>query len=83
MYKLSELLWHCRDLSESVSAATFVSEYKQFFGCENNLDIPSDTKVQCGDFIFLRKAVEGLNLNTTRLDTCTIYDITDSNAKTY
>lgn len=83
MYKLSELLWHCRDLPESVSATSFINEFDQFFSCKNFLDIPSDTKVECGDFIYLKKAVEGLNLDTTRLDNCTIYDITDSNAKTY
>lgn len=83
MYKLSELLWHCRNLQECVPADTFVREYKQFFACENSLDIPSDTKIIHGDFVYLKKAVEGLNLDTTRLDNCTIYDITDSNAKTY
>ena len=61
----------------------FISEYKQFFECENSLDLPIDTKIQCGDLIYLKKAIEGLNLNTAKLDNYTIYDITDSNAKTY
>lgn len=65
MYKLAELLWHSRDLPESASATVFISEYKQFFDCENSLDLPIDTKVQCGDFIYLKKAVEGLHLDTT------------------